>query len=141
MDSGAFSVHHSGKTIDIDEYIEFINNTPKVNLFATLDEIPFPELNSATASKSAETTWNNYCYMLKHVKPEYRDKIVPVYHFGEPVSYIHKIIDGVDGYKPNYMAFGGRGLLCQPCFKRKCLLKNDINDYNSEIKINFTEFL
>lgn len=108
VDSGAFSVHHSGKEIDIDEYIKFINEHPQVHLFACLDKIPYPVLTTDTAKDSAETTWKNYVYMLTHVNPEYLDKIVPVYHFGEPVEYIHKIINGYGTYKPKYMAFGGR---------------------------------
>ena len=108
VDSGAFSVHHSGKEVNIDEYIKFINEHPHVDLFACLDKIPYPELNTETAKDAAETTWNNYVYMLKKVDPKYIDKIVPVYHFGEPIEYIHRIINGYGTYKPKYMAFGGR---------------------------------
>ena len=107
VDSGAFSVHHSGKEIDIDTYIKFINDNPKVDLFACLDKIPYPILNSDTAKECAEVTWNNYCYMIDNVNSEFYDKIVPVYHFGEPIEYIHKIINGYK-FKPKYMAFGGR---------------------------------
>lgn len=108
VDSGAYSVHHSGKEINIDEYITFINEHPSVTLYAVLDKIPYPVVNTETVKDSAETTWNNYVYMLSKVKREYWDKIVPCYHFGEPVEYLHRIIDGIDGYRPNYMAFGGR---------------------------------
>ncbi len=106
-DSGAYGAAHSGKKIDLDQYIEFINSTPDVDVWATLDEIPWP-LNSETARIAPENTWKNYVHMIENVKEEYRDKILPVYHYGEPVEYINKIIDGVDGYKPTYMAFGGR---------------------------------
>lgn len=108
IDSGAYSVHHSGKEINIDEYIDFINEMDKVDLFAVLDKIPYPTINAETVRDSAETTWNNYVYMLSKVKREYWDKIVPCYHFGEDVKRIHQIINGINGYKPKYMAFGGR---------------------------------
>jgi len=109
MDSGAYGVAHSGKEITIDEYINFINNTPRVNLFACLDVIPWPELNTQTAIISAEQSWQNYIYMLEHVNPEYKDKIVPVYHYGEDLKYLERILEGYNGYKAPYIAFGGRG--------------------------------
>ena len=109
MDSGAFGVAHSNKEITIDEYIKFINETPRVNLFACLDVIPWPQLDTHTAKESAEKSWENYCYMLEHVKPEYKDKIVPVYHYGEDFKYLYQILKGYNGYKPKYIAYGGRG--------------------------------
>ena len=33
----------------------------------------------------------SYVYMLSKVKREYWDKIVPCYHFGEPIEYLHRI--------------------------------------------------
>lgn len=109
MDSGAFGVAHSNKEITIDEYIQFINETPRVNLFACLDVIPWPQLDTHTAKESAEKSWENYIYMLEHVKPEYKDKIVPVYHYGEDFKYLSQILKGYNGYKPKYIAYGGRG--------------------------------
>ena len=109
MDSGAFGVAHSGKQITLDEYIEFINDTPRVTLFACLDVIPWPVLNTETAILSAEQSWNNYIYMIERVKPEYRDKIVPTYHYGEDFKYLKTMLQGHEGYKPPYIAFGGRG--------------------------------
>ena len=47
--------------------------------------------------------------MLEHVKPEYKDKIVPVYHYGEDFKYLYQILKGYNGYKPKYIAYGGRG--------------------------------
>ena len=109
MDSGAFGVAHSNKEITLDEYIQFINETPRVNLFACLDVIPWPQLDTHTAKESAEKSWENYIYMLEHVKPEYKDKIVPVYHYGEDFKYLYQILKGYNGYKPKYIAYGGRG--------------------------------
>lgn len=109
MDSGAFGVAHSGKEITLDEYIQFINETPRVTLFACLDVIPWPVLNTETAEESANKSWENYVYMLQHVKEEYKDKIVPVYHYGEDFKHLHRMLEGYNGYKPPYIAFGGRG--------------------------------
>jgi len=138
VDSGAFSVHHSGKEINIDQYIKFINEHPSVHLFACLDEIPYPILNTQTAKQSAEKTWNNYIYMLNNVKKEYMDKIVPVYHFGEPKEYIHKIINGYHGYQPKYMAFGGRaGVMKDALHKALDNFFDEIkNSTNPNIKVH-----
>ena len=107
MDSGAFSVHNSKKVITIDDYIEFINNTPRVTLFAALDVIP-EEKTTLGGQISAEKSWENYCYMLDRVKPEYWDKLVPSYHYSEPFSALERILKGYNGYKPKYIAYGGR---------------------------------
>ena len=109
-DSGAYGVAHSGKKIDIDEYIKFINNTPECDVFAVLDEIPWTDgqKDDALYRQTAEGTWKNYIYMLEHVKPEYLDKLVCAFHYGEPIDCLHKIIDGYKGYKPKYIALGGR---------------------------------
>ena len=107
IDSGAFGVAHSGKEITLDEYIEFINNTPRGTIFAALDVIPMEKTTQGTKD-SAEQSWKNYIYMLEHVKPEYRDKIVPSYHYSEPYEALERILDGHEGYKPPYIAFGGR---------------------------------
>lgn len=109
IDSGAFGVAHSGKTISLDEYINFINETPRGTIFAALDVIPWPEKDQQAVNESAEKSWENYLYMLEHVKPEYKDKIVPAYHYGEDPKYIRKLLEGYNGYKPPYIAYGGRG--------------------------------
>jgi len=107
IDSGAFGVAHSGKEVTLDSYIEFINNTPRGTIFAALDVIPVEKTTQNTYD-SAKQSWENYCYMIDHVKPEYRDKIVPSYHFAEPYSALENMLDGYNGYKPPYIAFGGR---------------------------------
>ena len=107
MDSGAFSVHTAGKKITLDDYIDFINNTPRVTLFAALDVIP-TEKTTQGGMDSAKQSWDNYCYMLDHVKREYWDKIVPSYHYAEPFDALYNMLQGYNGYKPPYIAFGGR---------------------------------
>lgn len=108
MDSGAFGVAHSKKEITLDEYIEFIKQTPRVNLFACLDVIPFPILNTETSRQSAEQSWQNYLYMLKHLPQDLWDKVVPTYHYGEDFAFLEQMLEGFEGYKPPYIAYGGR---------------------------------
>lgn len=107
-DSGAYGAAHSGKEIDLDQYIEFINNTPECDVFAVLDEIPWPQVDAHTGKISADNTWKNYTYMLDRVKPEYLDKLVCAYHVGEPLEALERILRGYNGYVPSYIALGGR---------------------------------
>ena len=109
MDSGAFSVHHSGAVINLDEYIDFINNNSRVTVWAQLDEIPFPVLNSYTAEKSGRVSWERYLYMMDKVKDEYRDKVIPIYHYGESYDTLRRILNTeVHGRIAPYIGIGGR---------------------------------
>lgn len=108
IDSGAFSVAHAGKTVDIDEYISFINSHPEIEVWAQLDVIPYPVLNSETAEMCANASWKNYLYMMERLTID-KDKLLPVYHFGEPVSHLKRILNTpVDGKLPDYIGIGGR---------------------------------
>lgn len=105
IDSGAFSIANKvrrGKNLTIDDYIQFINENKRPDLFAAFDVIPIP-LNTQTAKDSAEQSLYNYLYMLDRI--EQKDKLIPVYHYGEDFSYLEKILS----YDPKYIAFGGRG--------------------------------
>lgn len=108
IDSGAFSVAHAGKSIDIDSYVSFINSHPDVNVWAELDSIPFPVLNSKTAKESCEKSWESYLYMMERIKVE-PDKLLPIYHFGEPFYALERILNTeVCGKLPAYIGIGGR---------------------------------
>ena len=54
IDSGAYSIARSGRSVTIDDYIEYINRTDQPEVFASLDAIPFPELNTQTAKECSE---------------------------------------------------------------------------------------
>ena len=109
IDSGAFSMYHSGAVIDIDEYIDYINNRPNPTIWAELDSIPYPELNAQTTKKSADESWERYLYMMDRVKDEYRDKVIPVYHFGEPYEALERMLNTeVHGRLAPYIGLGGR---------------------------------
>lgn len=107
IDSGAFSVAHNGKTVDIDIYIEYINSNPDIPIFVELDVIPFPVLNSVTAKQCSEGSWKNYLYMKERVTSPCA--LLPLYHFGEPVDGLKRILDTeVNGVLPDYIGIGGR---------------------------------
>ena len=107
LDSGAFSVAHAGKTVDIDAYIEYINSNPDIPIFVELDVIPYPVLNATTAKKCSEASWQNYLYMKERVTSPCH--LLPLYHFGEPKEALTRILNTeVDGKLPDYIGIGGR---------------------------------
>ena len=108
IDSGAFSVAHSNKTVDIDEYISFINSNPSIDVWAELDSIPYPVLNCTTAKESASKSWENYIYMMERITVN-KDKLLPIFHFGESPEHLKKILNTeVCGVLPDYIGVGGR---------------------------------
>ena len=106
IDSGAFSVAHSGFNIDIDEYIRFIKDNSKIPNWAELDIIPYPILNTKTVQYSSLKSWENYLYMKKHIN---ETNILPLYHFGEPKDALYRILNTpLNGKLVDYIGIGGR---------------------------------
>lgn len=111
VDSGAFSVAHSGKTVNLDEYIAFINtNDSCATAWVQLDSIPYPELNASTAIECSNKSWENYLYMVERVKTP--EKLIPVYHFGEPKENLLRILNtpikALGNVPASYIGVGGR---------------------------------
>lgn len=79
LDSGAFTAHTLGKTIDLQDYIAFIKkNEHLISWYMNLDVLG-----------DAEATWRNQETMEKAgLRP------LPVYHIlGEPVKYLHRCLE------------------------------------------------
>ena len=97
VDSGAYSAYTKGKVIDVDDYIKLINEiAPWVEIFAQVDKIPQVIGREPTEEELAAApaqSWENYLYMIKKVKPEYRDKIMPVFHFQEDPKWLHNMLE------------------------------------------------
>ena len=98
IDSGAFTAHTKGITVDVDEYIEYINSiTEYVECFAQVDCIPgtfgkpktIEELNTAPKS-----SWANYLYMRPKLKQP--EKLLPIYHQGEHVKWLRNMLEWTD---------------------------------------------
>lgn len=95
IDSGAFSVHKSGKTVDLNEYIEFLNaNHEYLDYYIQLDDIPGKWGQQKTIEQITESpkkSWNNYLYMIsKLIEP---DKLLPVFHQGENFKYLEQMLE------------------------------------------------
>ena len=101
IDSGAFSVHRSGKSINLDEYIDYLNkNHEYFDLYIQLDDIPgkwgIPQTKEEL-EMSPIKTWQNYLYMRnKLIEP---DKLLPVFHQGEDFKYLKQMLEYEDENK------------------------------------------
>lgn len=111
VDSSAFGAWTRGVEIDIDEYIDYLNsNEGRFEVIASLDVIPGSKYTAPTRQQVMEASkksWENYLYMYDRVLD--KDKVIPVFHIGEPWSYLEKILAyrHADGSKVQYMGLGG----------------------------------
>lgn len=94
LDSGAFSAHMLGASIDIDKYIAYIKkNQDIITVASVLDGIGDPK-----------KTYENQCYMEKHgTKP------LPCFHYGEDERYLEHYIENYD-----YISLGGMVMVSKP---------------------------
>lgn len=94
IDSGAYTAHTLGRKIDCDEYIDYLNRLdPWLTCFAQLDCIPGVFGRERTAEESAmapKKSWDNYQYMVKHVKSP--EKLIPVFHQGEDFVWLRTML-------------------------------------------------
>lgn len=104
LDSGAFSVWSKGLSIDINDYIDFCKRHPKVSYYVCLDVIPGTLANRKVSlqmrEQAAEQSYQNYLKMVESLPQE---KVIPVYHRGEDVSWVNRYLD----HGCTYLGFGG----------------------------------
>lgn len=110
VDSGAFTAWTKGKTIDVDDYINYINtNTEQLTLFASVDNIPGESKRKPTLKEKEESpklSWDNYLYMRERVKEP--DKLLPVFHIGEDFKYLKNMLESkFNGKHIPYIGLGG----------------------------------
>lgn len=96
IDSGAYS-HYTGKVkyIDVDEYIEYVDSIDEhIYAVAQVDTLPgkfgIPKKPEDYIT-SSDLSWKNYLYMRKKMKSP--EKLIPVFHFGEPFSTLQRMLD------------------------------------------------
>lgn len=101
VDSGAFTAMNKGIKLDIDEYINFLNQYEEhFLLYCQFDTIPVGEI---TGEQSARATKENYWYMRNKLKNP--DKLLYCFHYGEDFKYLEEILN--DDIKIPYIALGG----------------------------------
>ena len=143
IDSGAFSAWTRGKVIDVDEYIEFLNNNEEwFTLYGQIDTIPGTrEGNPPTikeVSEAAGKTWDNYLYMRERLKNP--DKLLYTFHVGEPLNQLKEALEWKDenGQGMKYMALGG--MVGKNAFVRESFLESCFhiieNSSNPNVKVH-----
>lgn len=110
IDNGAFTVHKKGGEINIDEYIQWLNeNDEFIDYAIALDHIPGIRGKEKTQEEVAYApvkTWENYMYMVEKCKSP--QKLLPVFHQPENFKYLQQILDfRIDGEPVRYMCISG----------------------------------
>lgn len=98
LDSGAFTVWTQGAKVDLDRYIQFCLKYPDTSYYVALDVIPGRKGAPVTASDvraACEESWHNYQKMTAYLPKE---KVLPVYHFKDPIEYLERYLDAGVGY-------------------------------------------
>jgi len=120
IDSGAFSVHKSGKIIQLKEYIDYIKkwkDTGKPIVYASLDVIG-----------DEKESYKNYKYLLKKkLNP------MPCFHYGEDFEVLKKYAE-----MTNYIGLGA--LVGVSTKKRRIFLDRVFEKYPDPEKIGFHGF-
>lgn len=92
IDSGAFSVWNSGKTINIEDYKNFCLTLPEDVPAINLDVIPQNGNNQREhIKKCCEQSFQNYLYLKK-----YKWNILPVYHYKDEWEYFERYKNETD---------------------------------------------
>lgn len=113
IDSGAHSAHTKGITLDLEEYIGFVNeNIAKFTLYVQVDKIPGVYRMPKTAKdwlEAPQLSWENYLYMREKSKDP--SKLVPVFHQGEDLKWLRNMLDYTfsDGSHIPYIGLSPRG--------------------------------
>jgi hypothetical protein len=98
VDSGAWPAFSKGVTIDIKDYIAFLDkNSAGIAKAVNLDVIP-KSFSASGAEEAAKASWKNYQILLKS-----GHNVMPVYHRGERLYWLEKILDS----GCNYIGLGG----------------------------------
>lgn len=99
IDCGAYTAFTQGITIDIEDYIKYINDIVQyIDIFASLDII-----NSDKDEKgNDEKTYQNYLYIKDKILDKH--KLLPTYHQGDDIKYLYKYLSDRD---IDYIALGG----------------------------------
>ena len=112
VDSGAFTAWTQGKEIDVENYINYINeNKDWFEICAAVDSIPGEPQGASVATheevmESCNKTWENFLYMRSKMLDT--NKLLYTFHIGEPWEYLKQALEYKDEHgKIKYIAFGG----------------------------------
>ena len=103
IDSGAYTAFTKGKTVDVDEYITYINSiSSTLHCFAQVDHITG---KGETKEDTARLSWENFLYMRTRVLEPH--KLVPIFHQGEDLKWLQNMLEYCDDIGMlDYIGFG-----------------------------------
>lgn len=113
IDSGAHSAHTKGVKLDLNEYMEFVNNNiDKMTLYVQVDKIPGIYRKPKTQKDwedAPRLSWENYLYMREQSADW--TKLIPVFHQGEDLKWLRNLCDYTfsDGSHIPYIGLSPRG--------------------------------
>lgn len=112
VDSGAFSMWTRGVDVDVDKYIEWINERAEyIDLYGQVDAIPGDRTGGLPTQEqvkeAAQKTWDNYLYMRPKMKNP--KGLLYTFHVGEPKEFLENALEWTDetGEHIPYIALGG----------------------------------
>lgn len=127
IDNGEFTFHRHGGSIDIDEYIAWLNTYDEyIDYAIAVDNIPGKWRQPRTLKDyqvSTQKTWENYLYMIERVKSPH--KLLPVFHQGDDFSALERFLALKD---LKYLCIAGSKDLTnadREVFYEKCFAKID----------------
>lgn len=95
IDSGAFVVWKRGRVISVEDYANFLENalwaTQKINL-DVIAGTPGQRTTAEDYQSAAQAGWKNFEYFKSRGL-----RVMPVYHFGEDIYWLNKMLAEVDG--------------------------------------------
>lgn len=114
LDSGAFTLYQKYKKNNeilpdevlqqyVDDYIDFLNEWgDDLFCFVAVDSVPDP---TNVDQSFAQKTWDNYLYMYSKLKESIRDKLIPVFHYGEDFKWLRNMLEyrHADGSPVDYI--------------------------------------
>jgi hypothetical protein len=112
IDSGAYTCWTKNTSVDIDEYISYLNSISDfVECYASLDVIPGKAGNSQLptqeeSEQASKASWENFLYMRERIK--HPDKLIYTFHIGENPQYLRNALSYQDKFGPiKYLGLGG----------------------------------
>lgn len=95
IDSGAFSAHTKDSEVDVDAYIDYVNeNQGLFDVIAQVDTIPGKFRQPKTRQQiieAPESSWQNYLYMRERVKDVHC--LTPIFHQGEDFKHLKRMLE------------------------------------------------
>lgn len=132
IDSGAFSAYSQGKTIDVDEYVDWLNeNGDAFDVMVQVDYIPGKsnqETDAGVYIDAPRISWENFLHMRSRLRPELLPRFIPVFHQGEDWKWLDNMLNWTDPETGKHLDYIGisphtevtsanRLLFCKEVFK------------------------